>query len=85
MKKAVESYYDSKENNVSKKTFKNQIRKLKKNGKKEGVGITSDTSDDYGFVYAKVWYITDKVCLNFLKHQGRYIQIVLDYLHLRTQ
>lgn len=34
MKKAVESYYDSKENNVSKKTFKNQIRKLKKNGKK---------------------------------------------------
>lgn len=34
MKKAVESYYDSKGNNVSKKTFKNQIRKLKKNGKK---------------------------------------------------
>ena len=34
MKKAVESYYDSKENNVSKKTFKNQIRKLKKKGKK---------------------------------------------------
>lgn len=34
MKKAVESYYDSKENNVSKKTVKNQIRKLKKNGKK---------------------------------------------------
>lgn len=34
MKKAVESYYDSKENNVSKKTFKNLIRKLKKNGKK---------------------------------------------------
>lgn len=34
MKKTVETYYDSKGNKISKKTVKNQIRKLKKNGKK---------------------------------------------------
>lgn len=34
MKKTVETYYDSKGNKISKKTAKNQIRKLKKNRKK---------------------------------------------------
>ena len=34
MRKTVETYYDSKGNKISKKTVKNQIRKLKKNGKK---------------------------------------------------
>ena len=38
MKKTVETYYDSKGNKISKKTVKNQIRKLKKNGKKLGRG-----------------------------------------------
>lgn len=34
IKKTVETYYDSKGNKISKKTVKNQIRKMKKNGKK---------------------------------------------------
>ncbi len=36
-----------------------------RDGKKEGVGITSDTSDEWGYDSAKLWYVTDKLCIKF--------------------
>lgn len=68
---------------TSEKICKIYYKDFNGDGKKEAIGITSNYPDEEGFGYAKVWYVTDRVCKKFAETNGEIYTSSIQFFKLK--
>lgn len=68
---------------TSEKICKIYYKDFNGDGKKEAIGITSNYPDEEGLGYAKVWYVTDRVCKKFAETNGEIYTSSIQFFKLK--